>query len=77
MGTVNVKTAAEIEAERVESSKNRVRKKRDKLLRETDHLVMPDYPQTTQGVTEYRQALRDVPQQSGFPDAVEWPDSPL
>ena len=24
----------------------------------------------------YRQALRDVPDQSGFPDAIEWPEIP-
>lgn len=24
----------------------------------------------------YRQALRDVPQQAGFPETVEWPESP-
>ncbi|WP_419788055.1 tail fiber assembly protein [Pseudodesulfovibrio sp.] len=24
----------------------------------------------------YRQALRDVPQQAGFPDAVKWPAVP-
>ena len=77
MGTVNIKPAAEIEAERVESAKNKVRKERDKLLRDTDHLVMPDYPHNVEGVTEYRQSLRDVPQQSGFPDAVNWPNSPL
>lgn len=26
--------------------------------------------------TNYRQALLDVPQQSGFPDAIQWPDYP-
>jgi hypothetical protein len=25
----------------------------------------------------YRQALLDVPQQSGFPEAVTWPDAPV
>jgi len=24
----------------------------------------------------YRQALRDVPQQAGFPNDIEWPEEP-
>jgi hypothetical protein len=25
---------------------------------------------------EYRQALRDIPQQDGFPNSIEWPEEP-
>lgn len=54
-----------------------VRAERNKLLALTDHLVMPDYPLDTDKLEEikaYRQALRDLPQQPGFP----WggPDDP-
>lgn len=34
-------------------------------------------PATYNQVLLYIQALRDVPQQPGFPDAVTWPTSPL
>jgi len=27
-------------------------------------------------MTTYRQALRDVPQQEGFPNEIDWPDEP-
>jgi hypothetical protein len=62
-----------------EEQKRLIRAERDGLLRETDYAVMPDYPisdSDLKAVKEYRQALRDVPQQSGFPDSVEWPAKP-
>ena len=52
------------------------REKRDRLLAETDYLLMPDYPissETLASLKAYRQALRDVPEQSGFPASIEWP----
>jgi len=56
-----------------------VRGERDRLIAETDHLVMPDYPLTDSertAIADYRQALRDVPQQTGFPTDVDWPTKP-
>lgn len=56
-----------------------VRKKRDALLQATDWYLMPDYPATEEGleaVKTYRQALRDLPLQEGFPKTVEWPAVP-
>lgn len=50
-----------------------IRKQRDKLVRETDFYLLPDAPTSPEGLLEYRQALRDVPQQAGFPYDVEWP----
>ena len=53
-----------------------IRDKRDNL---TDYYLMPDYPSNPQNLEElkvYRQALRDVPKQEGFPRDVRWPDVP-
>lgn len=55
------------------------REKRDHLLAETDYLLMPDYPissETLAALKAYRQALRDVPEQAGFPSKIEWPEKP-
>ena len=45
-----------------------LRKKRNKLLVESDYLAMPDYPHpnetTKQALLTYRQQLRDLPQKS-------------
>lgn len=57
----------------------RVRAKRDRLITETDYYLMPDYPSNPQNLEElkiYRQALRDLPVQEGFPRNVRWPDAP-
>lgn len=53
-----------------------VRIKRDKLLSETDWTQMKDTALTKTEVkryADYRQALRDIPQQEGFPYDVEFP----
>ena len=58
---------------------SRVRYQRDSMLSRTDFYVQPDYPSDPEGleaVKAYRQALRDVPEQSGFPRNVQWPEMP-
>lgn len=57
----------------------RVRNRRNFLIAESDFYVQPDYPSTAEGleaVKAYRQALRDVPSQTGFPRNVQWPEVP-
>lgn len=57
----------------------RIRRDRDEKLEETDFFVMPDYPSDPKGLEEvkdYRQALRDITKQSGFPKEVNWPELP-
>ena len=70
----NIKTAAELEAERLESLANAARAKRHALIKETDFYMMPDYPNAPRGIAEYRQALRDITEQPGFPHDVTWPE---
>lgn len=48
---------------------------RDSLLKETDHYGLSDVTMPAE-MTAYRQALRDVPQQEGFPSAITWPAKP-
>lgn len=55
------------------------RSQRDALIAATDYLMASDYPLTDekrQELTAYRQALRDVPEQSGFPTEIVWPIKP-
>ena len=52
------------------------RGKRDKLLTKSDKYALSDYPITEDQrdlVATYRQALRDVPEQEGFPYEIVWP----
>lgn len=54
-----------------------VRQQRDLLLQRTDWTQLPDVAQTTRAAyLSYRQQLRDIPQQPGFPLEVEWPNLP-
>lgn len=56
-----------------------IRAQRDRLLAETDYLLMPDYPvagEDLDALAVYRQALRDITKQETFPQSVAWPDKP-
>lgn len=56
-----------------------IRKKRDDLLYATDKYTILDYPITEEDrkiILQYRQKLRDIPQQKNFPYNVEFPDKP-
>ena len=67
------------EEEKLTEAKQSVRSKRDRLIADTDYLLTPDYPispDELEVVKAYRTALRDVPQQEGFPYDVAWPELP-
>ena len=51
------------------------RKDRDRRLAETDWLALSDTTMSSEWTT-YRQALRDVPGQAGFPNSIDWPTEP-
>lgn len=57
----------------LEDLSKKARTLRDTMIRVTDFYLMPDYDNVPEGMAEYRQALRDVPQQVGFPFDIEWP----
>ena len=50
------------------------RAERDTLLSESDVHALAD--RITDEWRTYRQALRDVPSQAGFPDNITWPTKP-
>ena len=63
----------------VEQLSAQVRAQRDAMIAETDYLMMSDYPISEEDkalVETYRQALRDIPEQEGFPSEVQWPVAP-
>lgn len=55
---------------------DQVRLLRDQLLTECDWRALPDSPGDRVAWMEYRQQLRDITQQAGFPDNVTWPTPP-
>lgn len=48
---------------------------RNKRISETDWWASSDLTMTD-AQTAYRQALRAVPEQEGFPDSIVWPTKP-
>lgn len=71
-----MKTAAQIAAEKDEQKCSAIRAERDRRLSETDRYMLPDYPNKPDDIEDYRQALRDVTEQQGFPDNIIWPELP-
>jgi hypothetical protein len=52
------------------------REKRNGLLAESDWTQLADPLIDKTAWATYRQALRDVPQQDGFPNTITWPEKP-
>jgi hypothetical protein len=53
-----------------------VRAQRNTRLTASDWSQLPDAPVDQAAWAAYRQALRDIPSQAGFPWDVEWPVQP-
>ena len=71
----DLRTEAERQADADALQATSVRQQRDALLTETDWAALSDSTLTTD-MAAYRQALRNVPEQAGFPDTVIWPSRP-
>mgnify|MGYP003678675005 FL=1 len=54
-----------------------VRAERYELLETSDWTQVDDSPVDKSAWATYRQLLRDVPQQSGFPNTISWPEKPV
>lgn len=73
------RTEDELEADRLPGITVQARAQRDKLLLDTDWTQTLDAPideDTKAAYRAYRQALRDIPQQEGFPHSIIWPELP-
>lgn len=58
-----------------------IRYRRNLYLEKSDSYVLPDRweeytPTQKQAWKDYRQALRDIPQQAGYPTTLTWPTAP-
>lgn len=79
------KTRAQIEIERVSELAVQVRAERDRRIaavqwrkdRHADELALGLTPtEPIEPVLTYIQALRDAPDQPGFPENITWPEEP-
>jgi hypothetical protein len=72
--TISTMTAQE-QAENDAQARAAVRQHRDALLQQTDWRASSDLVLPTEWAT-YRQALRDITSQEGFPYTLDWPVEP-
>ena len=74
-----MKTAEQLETERLEQASETARDQRDRLLTGSDWVTIratdTGDPVPTEWL-DYRQALRDITEQTGFPEQIEWPQEP-
>lgn len=69
----------EVTVEDVPLTEDEARTQRDKLLAATDWTQVLDAPidaATREAYRAYRQDLRDITEQEGFPEAITWPELP-
>ena len=71
----NISDWPDFQDDPVAASATQIRAQRDKLLAASDHMALAD--RITADWTTYRQALRDVPAQAGFPNSITWPSEPV
>jgi hypothetical protein len=70
-------TEDELKNQSINELKKYTRAERNALLFESDWTQLPDVPEETRlKWQEYRQALRDITLQEGFPENIIWPTKP-
>ncbi len=77
--SVNQKTSEQVAIEQVErlaQLQAEARAQRNQLLTASDWTQVDDAPVDKAAWATYRQTLRDIPQQGGFPTIVTWPVKP-
>lgn len=52
------------------------REYRNQLLADSDNEMVSDRPSNKTAWKKYRQALRDISKQAGFPFQIDWPEVP-
>lgn len=68
-------TDDEVDSLKFERACVAMRAKRNRLIADTDWRFSSDLVPSDEWI-KYRQDLRNVPQQSGFPNEIEWPITP-
>jgi len=74
-----MKTAEQLAQEAHEAAVDSARAKRNRLLADSDWVTIRATDTGTPVPAEwqtYRQALRDITEQTGFPENIEWPEKP-
>jgi len=63
--------------EQLDRLQTEARQQRDFLLQKSDWTQLSDASVDAAAWAEYRQKLRDLPLQEGFPESIAWPEKPI
>jgi hypothetical protein len=69
-------TKQDVAAKNKQDKADAIRAERDRLLEACDKTQLEDAPSDKKVWAKYRQALRDITKQKGFPESVVWPIQP-
>ena len=72
---VEVRDAEELASD-AQAAAAKARARRNQLLRDSDWTQVADAPVDQAAWAAYRQALRDITVQAGFPNEITWPEAP-
>jgi hypothetical protein len=72
---VEVQNAEELASD-AQAAAAKARARRNQLLRDSDWTQVADAPVDQAVWAAYRQALRDITVQAGFPNEITWPEAP-
>lgn len=72
----DIVTVEQRSAEALEAAWDALRAKRDALLAASDWTQLPDAPVDAEAWAVYRQALRDLPENTSNPEEPTWPSLP-
>lgn len=67
----------EWQVKQAENELKEIIEKRNKLLTDSDWTQLPDVSVDKAAWAAYRQKLRDLTDQTGFPSSVIWPEAPV
>ena len=76
-GVLSQRYETAVATQDVEEAADAARALRNQMLDDCDNMLVPDRPNVdVEAWRIYRQALRDVPEQAGFPLEIVWPVRP-
>lgn len=74
--TLSIEEMNQREIERQELAAEIERNNRNEKLSQSDWTQVIDAPVDQEAWAVYRQGLRDIPSQAGFPNEITWPTEP-
>lgn len=73
---ISGKTQEQVDTEKLGKAEKSARLERNRKLSDCDWTQVSDAPVDHKAWALYRQALRDITKQAGWPTDIQWPEEP-